>query len=87
MCLPSPLTPNPRPARHPARAGVFPYLRPSAMEPMFDCVLEMPHHFPLERLFAPGAQSISPPRFSQLWAWHDPTTIPRHKELKQTTTN
>ena len=63
MCLPSPLTPNPRPARHPARAGVFPYLCPSAMEPTFDCELEMPHHFSLERLFASVAQSSSPPRF------------------------
>nr|DAJ31242.1 MAG TPA: hypothetical protein [Caudoviricetes sp.] len=57
------------------------------MEPMFDCGLEMPHRFSVEHLFAPGAQSSNPPRFSQLWAWHDPTTIPRHKELKQTKKN
>lgn len=87
MHLPSPLTPNPRPGWVARRAGVFPHLCPSAMEPMFDCELEMPHHFPLERLFAPVAQSISPPRFSRLWASHDPTTIPRHKELKQTKKN
>ena len=70
MHLPSPLTPNPRPARHPARAGVFLYLCPSAMAPMFDCVLEMPHHFPVEHLFAPDSQSASLPCFGH-------RTIPR----------
>ena len=31
MCLPSPLTPNPRPARHPARAGVLPLWNPCSI--------------------------------------------------------
>nr|DAR78555.1 MAG TPA: hypothetical protein [Caudoviricetes sp.] len=35
------------------------------MAPMFDCALEMPHHFPVEHLFAPDSQSVVPPYFGR----------------------